>query len=71
MEPSRRQAVISLASLGDGVDDPPPVNLMRRDSGAILVSACHANLASQGGHGGSGMPAMDLASTVMPGVRAW
>ena len=26
------------------------MNLMRRDSGAIMVSACHANLASQGGH---------------------
>ncbi len=31
-------------------DDPPPVNLMLRDSGAIMVSACHANLAGQGGH---------------------
>jgi serine protease len=31
-------------------DDPPPVNLKLRDSGAIMVSACRANFASQGGH---------------------
>jgi serine protease len=36
-------------------DDPPPINLNRksrrfRDSGAIMVSGCRANLASQGGH---------------------
>jgi hypothetical protein len=31
-------------------DDPPPVNLTLRDSGAIMVSACRANLTSQGAH---------------------
>ncbi len=32
------------------VEDPPPVNLTDRDSGAIMVSACGANLAAQDGH---------------------
>jgi len=32
------------------VDDPPPVNLTERDSGAIMVSACRANLVAQDGH---------------------